>query len=50
MEEEPKKPRENGRGLRCRHCGGRRFRVIYTRPPWAGKLVRRRSAGSAASG
>jgi transcriptional regulator NrdR family protein len=37
------KPRdEDDRGLRCRHCGCGHFRVIYTRPAWGGKLVRRR--------
>lgn len=36
------KPREDDRGLRCRHCGCGHFRVIYTRRAWGGKLVRRR--------
>ena len=30
------------RGLVCRHCGCKHFRVIYTRPAWGGRLVRRR--------
>lgn len=34
--------REGHRGLRCRHCGCDRFRVVYTRRAWGGKLVRRR--------
>jgi len=35
-------PKDDDRGLRCRHCGCRHFRVIYTRRAWGGKLVRRR--------
>ena len=27
-------PAENNRGLECRHCGCRHFRVIYTRRGW----------------
>jgi hypothetical protein len=30
------------RGLVCRQCGCKHFRVIYTRPAWGGRLVRRR--------
>jgi transcriptional regulator NrdR family protein len=30
------------RGLTCRQCGWRRFRVIYTRAALGGKVVRRR--------
>jgi len=30
------------KGLVCPKCGGRRFGVVYTRPGWGGKLVRRR--------
>lgn len=30
------------RGLECRKCGSRRFRVIYTRAARGGYLVRRR--------
>ena len=30
------------RGLICRECGYQHFRVIYTRPAWDRKLVRRR--------
>ncbi len=38
-------PKDNGseqRGLQCRKCGCRHFRVVYTRAAWGGKLVRRR--------
>jgi len=35
-------PGEDKRGLECRHCGCRDFRVVYTRRGWGGKLVRRR--------
>jgi transcriptional regulator NrdR family protein len=31
------------RGLRCRKCGQRRFRVIYTRPRFGGIVIRRRA-------
>jgi hypothetical protein len=30
------------RGLECRHCGCKHFRVIYTRPAWGGRIQRRR--------
>jgi len=30
------------RGLSCRWCGCSHFRVIYTRPGWGGRLIRRR--------
>ena len=30
------------RGLACRKCGCRHFRVIYTRPTWGGRILRRR--------
>ena len=30
------------RGLVCRHCGCKHFRVIYTRPAWGGRIMRRR--------
>ena len=41
---EPKStpPKESSRGLECRYCGCRHFRVIYTRRGWGGKLIRRR--------
>jgi transcriptional regulator NrdR family protein len=42
--EQPKSMRNapDDRGLTCLHCGGRRFRVIYTRPAIGGKVLRRR--------
>ena len=36
------------RGLQCRQCGGRRFRVIYTRAADA-KVVRRRECRKCAT-
>jgi hypothetical protein len=35
-------PPTDQRGLVCRQCGCKHFRVIYTRPAWGGRLVRRR--------
>jgi len=35
-------PGDEKRGLECRHCGCRHFRVIYTRPTWGGRIMRRR--------
>ena len=35
-------PPADQRGLVCRHCGCRHFRVIYTRPAWGGRILRRR--------
>jgi hypothetical protein len=35
-------PPADQRGLVCRHCGCRHFRVIYTRPAWGGRIARRR--------
>jgi len=29
-------------GLRCRACGCRHFRVIYTRKTWGNRIMRRR--------
>ncbi len=29
-------------GLCCRHCGCGHFRVIYTRPTWGNRIMRRR--------
>ena len=29
------------RGLECRKCGCKHFRVIYTRPAWGNRIVRR---------
>jgi hypothetical protein len=31
------------RGLTCRHCGGRKFRVIYVRRTLGNALMRRRA-------
>lgn len=33
---------EEKRGLECRYCGCRHFRVVYARRGWGGKLIRRR--------
>ena len=33
---------EDRRGLECRHCGCKHFRVVYTRPTWGGRIMRRR--------
>jgi len=30
------------RGLACHRCGGHEFRVIYTRPTWGERIMRRR--------
>ena len=35
-------PNADQRGLVCRHCGCKHFRVIYTRPAWGGRILRRR--------
>jgi len=37
-----KKEAEDKRGLECRYCGCRHFRVIYTRPTWGKRIMRRR--------
>lgn len=37
-----KKEADDQRGLKCRSCGGQRFRVIYTRASWGAKILRRR--------
>jgi transcriptional regulator NrdR family protein len=31
------------RGLVCRNCGCQHFQVLYTRPAWGGRLLRRRA-------
>lgn len=36
-------PEETPKGLVCRTCGCRHFRVLYTRPAWGGRLLRRRT-------
>jgi hypothetical protein len=33
---------EDKRGLECRWCGCRHFRVVYTQPTWGGRIMRRR--------
>ncbi len=33
---------EDRRGLQCRYCGCGHFRVIYTRPTWGRRIMRRR--------
>lgn len=38
----PEPGQEDDRGLTCRHCGCGHFRVIYTRPTWGGRIMRRR--------
>jgi len=38
----PKRPSDEQRGLECRECGCKHFRVVYTRPYRGGRLVRRR--------
>lgn len=35
-------PADSKRGIECRSCGCKHFRVIYTRPVSGGRLVRRR--------
>lgn len=35
-------PADSKRGIECRGCGCKHFRVIYTRPVSGGRLVRRR--------
>ena len=42
MERKKWDPAQDKRGLECRHCGCRHFRVIYSRPAWGGRIVRRR--------
>ncbi len=44
MSDQPPGPAPPGDqvGLRCRRCGNRRFRVLYTRLRFGGALVRRR--------
>jgi DNA-directed RNA polymerase subunit RPC12/RpoP len=39
-----KRPDAKGdeRGIRCRYCGWRHTRAVYTRPHWGGRIMRRR--------
>jgi DNA-directed RNA polymerase subunit RPC12/RpoP len=39
----PEQNPEGNLGLACRHCGGKHFRVVYTRPSWGGRIMRRRA-------
>ena len=39
---EPHK-KSDDRGLTCRHCGCKHFRVVYTRAARDGKVIRRRA-------
>ncbi|MCG3178324.1 MAG: hypothetical protein BIFFINMI_00651 [Phycisphaerae bacterium] len=32
----------DSRGIECRKCGCRHFRVLYTRNAWGGRIMRRR--------
>ena len=34
-------PSGDNQGLECRWCGCRHFRVMYTRPTWGGRVLRR---------
>jgi hypothetical protein len=36
----PGHPEEDIRGLACRACGCRHFRVVYTRPAGGGRIIR----------
>jgi transcriptional regulator NrdR family protein len=38
----PRQAEDNDRGLECRGCGCKHFRVVYTRPYRGGRVVRRR--------
>ncbi len=45
MNKESRNPRpaeNDDRGLECRNCGCKHFRVVYTRPYRGGGLIRRR--------
>ena len=35
---------DGDRGLKCRYCGCKHFRVIYTRPTRGGRIMRRRES------
>jgi len=43
MMDPKKRPEEMTKGLVCRNCGCRHFFVLYTRPAWGGRLLRRRT-------
>ena len=38
----PNHPQDEQRGLECRECGCKHFRVIYTRAAYGGRIMRRR--------
>lgn len=35
-------PSKQKLGIECRQCGCRHFEVLYTRPAWGGRILRRR--------
>jgi len=35
-------PAQDKRGLECRYCGCKHFRVVYTRPTWGNRIMCRR--------
>ncbi len=35
-------PMMDKRGLECRYCGCKHFFVVYVRPAWGGRIMRRR--------
>jgi len=41
---------QDKRGLECRHCVCKHFRVVYTRPTWGGRIMRRREYRHCGSG
>lgn len=34
--------KDDQKGPTCRHCSCRHFHVVYTRPTWGGRIMRRR--------
>jgi hypothetical protein len=34
-------PATNKRGLECMYCGCKHFHVVYTRPSWGARVMRR---------
>ena len=38
----PNRSQDEQRGLECRECGCKHFRVIYTRAAYGGRIMRRR--------
>ena len=42
MQEQTAAQTEENRGLECRQCGCKHFRVVYTRPTWGNRIMRRR--------